>query len=276
MSRGAPARTEVRGDPLALLSRRVLVVVAAWLVACSVAAWLVVTREAAEPGMVDGLAVVGTRMSMPVAAPVFLATWVAMTVAMMFPTVIPLVAAHRIVARRRGDGLLPTVGLVAGYLLAWSLVGVVPLVALLGFRSLSEGAAESSWLPRLAGLALAVAGLYQFGRWKTACLRTCRSPMAFLARHDFGGGTRSAVRAGIAQGAYCIGCCWALMSVLLVVGLMNLVWMVALTLVFLAEKCWRHGWALPRVVGTALVVAGVAIAVHPPLLPALAGLSAGG
>lgn len=125
-------------------------------------------------------------------------------------------------------------------------------------------------------MTLTIAGLFQFSRWKTICLRTCRSPFAFLMEHDFGGGTRAAVRAGLVHGAYCLGCCWALMSVLLVVGLMNLVWMLALTLVFLAEKCWRRGWVLPRVVGTALVAVGVAVAIHPPLLQLISGVADGG
>jgi predicted metal-binding membrane protein len=177
------------------------------------------------------------------------------------------------VVRRRGEGIASTVALVGGYLLAWSMAGLVPLAALVVFRSLSDSAGDSRWLPLVAGLALVIGGAYQFTRWKTVCLRTCRSPFAFLMEHDFGGGSRAAVRAGIVQGGYCLGCCWALMSVLLVVGLMNLVWMIALTLVFLAEKCLRHGWVLPRVVGTALVAIGVAVAVDPSLLQIISGVA---
>ena len=266
-----------QGDPLASLSRQIIVAVTAWLLACAAVAWVLVARQAdTMSGMVSGLAQVGTRMPMTVAAPAFLAMWVGMMVAMMFPTAVPLVAAHHVVVRRRGEGIMPTVAFVAGYLLAWSAAGLLPLAALLVFRRLSGAAGDSRWLPILAGLTLTIAGLYQFSRWKTICLRTCRSPFAFLMEHDFGGGTRAAVRAGLVHGAYCLGCCWALMSVLLVVGLMNLVWMLALTLVFLAEKCWRRGWVLPRVVGTALVAVGVAVAIHPPLLQLISGVTDGG
>ncbi|WP_127126984.1 DUF2182 domain-containing protein [Georgenia sp. SYP-B2076] len=273
----ATGATSVRGDPLATLSRRIVVVVACWLVACAALAWLLVARQSgAMDGMVSGLAQVGTAMPMPVAAPLFLAMWVGMMVAMMFPTVVPLVAAHRMVVRRRGEGVVPTLALVAGYLLVWAVAGLVPLAALVAFRAIAVPAEGATWLPLVAGATLIVAGLYQFSRWKTICLGACRSPFAFLVQHDFGGGTRAALRAGVAQGAYCLGCCWALMAVLLVVGLMNLVWMAGLALVFLAEKVWRRGWALPRVVGTALVVIGLAVMAYPPLLHLIAGVAEGG
>ena len=77
---------------------------------------------------------------------------------------------------------------------------------------------------------------------------------------------RSALLAGISHGAYCLGCCWALMSVLLVVGLMNLAWMAGLFLLFFVEKNWRHGLAMARVAGAALVALGIAVAARPPLL----------
>lgn len=89
--------------------------------------------------------------------------------------------------------------------------------------------------------------------------------------HDFGRGSRGAVVAGLSHGAYCLGCCWALMAVLLVVGLMNLTWMALLTVIFLAEKNWSHGVRLSRAVGVAMVVLGVTIAVDPALLQALSG-----
>ncbi|MFC7447032.1 DUF2182 domain-containing protein [Rhodococcus daqingensis] len=265
-----------QSDPIASLSHRVLAVVAVWLLACAAVGWVLVARDAADMrGMVSGLAEVGTGMPMPIGIPAFLAMWVAMMIAMMFPTAVPLVAAHHVVVRRRGEGITPTVALVGGYLLAWAVAGLVPLTALTGFRQLADSAGDSRWLPVVAGLALVLAGAYQFTRWKSVCLRTCRSPFAFLVEHDFGGGSRAAARAGIVQGGYCLGCCWALMSVLLVVGLMNLVWMIALTLVFLAEKCLRRGWLVPRVIGTSLVVIGLAIMAYPSLLQLISGVAAG-
>ena len=154
-----------QGDPLASLSRQIIVAVTAWLLGCAAVAWVLVARQAdTMSGMVSGLAQVGTRMPMTVAAPAFLAMWVGMMVAMMFPTAVPLVAAHHVVVRRRGEGIMPTVAFVAGYLLAWSAAGLLPLAALLVFRRLSGAAGDSRWLPFLAGLTLTIAGLYQFSR----------------------------------------------------------------------------------------------------------------
>jgi predicted metal-binding membrane protein len=258
------------------LSRRVVAFVTVWLTLVAVLAWVVTARQASSmSGMVSGLAELATPSPMAVTAGSFLATWVGMTTAMMFPTAVPMVAAHRMVARRRGDGPGSTVAFVLGYLLAWTAVGVFPLLALVWFRSLSGMAADSQWLAAAAGLAVAATGAYQFSGWKSVCLRHCRSPLAFLMTHDFGGGATSAVRAGVVHGGYCLGCCWAAMSLLLVVGLMNLVWMAGLTLLFLAEKCWRHGVGLTRLVGAALIVLGLLVVLEPGVLTALAGTGSG-
>ncbi|MDP9319065.1 MAG: DUF2182 domain-containing protein [Actinomycetota bacterium] len=247
-----------------------------WLLACAVVAWVVTARQSAEmAGMASGLAQVGVAAPVGVTTPAFMAMWVGMSAAMMFPTVVPMVAAHRFVTRRRGGGPLATVVFVLGYLTAWTAAGVLPLTALLGFRHLSATVGDGRWLATMAGLAVTATGVYQFTGWKAVCLRTCRSPMAFVMSHDFSGGANSAVRAGLVYGSYCLGCCWALMSLLLVVGLMNLVWMGALALVFLAEKCWSRGVGLTRIVGVALIALGVLIVVEPAVLDALAGIDTG-
>jgi predicted metal-binding membrane protein len=218
-----------------------------------------------------GLAQVGIRMPGPMTAPIFMAMWLTMMVAMMFPTIAPMVLAHRLVVRHRGEGVRPTVAFMLGYLAVWTAVGVVPLVAFLAFRGLPDTAFVREWLPRLSGLVLLVAGIYQFTPWKGACLRACRTPLGFIMTHDFGSGSPGAFKAGLSHGAYCLGCCWALMAVLVVVGLMNLIWMVAIALVFLAEKNWSHGVALNRVAGTAVALLGCAVLVDPNLLVMVGG-----
>lgn len=255
-----------------IFSRRVTLVVVGWLVALSAVAWLSTVRRASSMAdMVSGLGQVGARMPNDMTVLVFLGMWVGMMVAMMFPTVAPIVLMHRMVAKRRGDGELPTLVFVLGYLLVWAAIGVLPLLAFLGFRNLSADASGSRWLPTLAGGILVASGTYQFTRWKALCLKACRSPLGFLMTHDFGGGARSAFRTGVSHGAYCLGCCWALMAVLVVVGLMNLVWMAALTLIFLAEKTWRHGVGLTTIVGAALIALGIAVIADPGFLVTLAG-----
>jgi predicted metal-binding membrane protein len=241
------------------------------LLGLAAVAWVITARAAVGMGsMVSGLGQVGSRMPNEIGAPLFMAMWLAMMVAMMLPTVAPMVLAHRMVVSRRGEGWLPTVAFGAGYLAVWGAIGVVPLLAFLGFRGLMDPA--PGWVAPLAGLALIVAGAYQFTPWKGACLKACRSPLNFILTHDFGRGSRGALLAGASHGAWCLGCCWALMSVLVVVGLMNLVWMVALALVFLAEKNWSHGVAVSRAAGAAVGLLGVGVLVQPWVLGQMAAV----
>lgn len=250
-----------------VLERRATIVIAGVLLLLGAVAWsLTVQRAEGMAGMVQGFAQIGGEAAFDMAAPVFLTMWVTMMVAMMFPTVAPIVLLHRLVVRRRGGGAAPTVLFVGGYLLVWAMIGVVPLAVLFAARSVTV---DAPVIHRVSGAVLVLAGGYQFTRWKQLCLRTCRTPLTFLATHDFGVGLRGAVRAGVTHGAYCLGCCWALMAVLFTVGLMNLAWMAALSVVFLAEKNWRHGTALINVVGTACIAIGLGVIVHPALLSAL-------
>ena len=249
------------------LERRATVATAGVLLGLAAVAWgLTVDRSEEMAGMAQGLAQVGADMSFDMSAAVFLAMWVTMMVAMMFPTIAPIVLLHRMVMRRHGRGLAPTASFAGGYLLVWSASGLVPLGVLTAFR---EYADDTRWVVRASGAVLVLAGAYQFTRWKSVCLGVCRSPLTFLATHDFGHGVRGALRAGVTHGAYCLGCCWALMSVLLVVGLMNLTWMAAIAAVFLAEKNWKHGVTLTKIAGSAVLVLGFAVLVHPTLLSSL-------
>lgn len=269
----ADGRPDTPRSAYAVLERRATLATAVVLLGLAAAGWWQTVERSRDMGdMVQGLAQVGSAMPFDMAAPLFLAMWTSMMVAMMFPTVAPIVLLHRMVVRKQGGRLAPTVEFGAGYLLVWSAFGVVPLALLVGFREVSDG---STWVPRVGGLVLAVAGGYQFTRWKQACLRACRSPLTFLATHDFGRGPLAALRAGASHGAYCLGCCWALMTVLFVVGLMNLVWMAAIAVVFLAEKNWQHGPRLTAAVGTALVAFGVAVLARPGLLAAVTDDGAG-
>ena len=256
-----------------LLPRPLTAGIVAWLTGLAALAWVATVRQTGSMSdMVSGLGQVGGRLPNDMAVPVFLGMWVGMMVAMMFPTVVPMVLAHRLVVRRRREGAAPTVAFVGGYLAVWAVIGLVPLLAFLGFRNLASDAGDSRWLPAVAGTVLLTAGVYQFTAWKALCLRACRTPLTFVLHHDFGGGARSAFRAGLSHGAYCVGCCWALMAVLVVVGLMNLAWMALLALVFLAEKHWHHAVGLTRVVGVTLVLLGLAVIANPSLLPTISGV----
>jgi len=232
--------------------------------------WRAVDYSHDMSAMVQGVAQVGRDMPFDMSVGLFLSMWVAMMVAMMFPTIAPIVLLHRSVVMKRGQGQLPTVAFVAGYLAVWALIGFVPLAVLIGFRHIVQ---ESAWVSRAGGGVLLVAGVYQYSHWKATCLKACRSPLSFLMTHDFGSGSKGAFKVGVSHGLYCLGCCWALMAVLFVVGLMNLAWMAGIAIVFLAEKNWRHGVGLSYIVGAGVTTLGIAILIHPSLLTTVAHTS---
>jgi predicted metal-binding membrane protein len=250
------------------LERRATLTTVGILLALAALAWWSTLGNARDmTSMVQGFAQVGTAMPFDMSAALFMSMWITMMVAMMFPTIAPIVLLHRMVLRKRGEGLLPTVVFAGGYLVVWTAVGLLPLTVLIGFRHLSD---DSMWVDRAGGVVLVVAGGYQFTRWKDTCVRACRSPLTFLATHNFGTGARGAFRAGASHGLYCLGCCWALMAVLLVVGLMNLAWMAGIAAIFLAEKNWRHGIGLSKLVGVTVLAFGVGVLAHPTLLGSVA------
>ena len=266
-----PAQDTPRGA-FSVLSWRVNAAVVAVLVVLSALAWRATIDDAeAMRMMAMGLGHIGVLMPGMMSASWFLAMWATMMAAMMLPAVAPMALAHRAVARKRGEGVLPTVAFVAAYFAVWAVVGVVPFVIYAAFMQVSEEAAHSRWLPALAGAILVAAGAYQFTGWKSVCLDKCKSPFAFIIEHDFDGGVASALRAGAAHGAYCVGCCLPLFAVLLVVGLMNLLWMVAMFMIVLVERNWKHGLAVARAAGVALVVLGLAMAAWPSVLFVVSG-----
>jgi predicted metal-binding membrane protein len=244
------------------LPRPVTTAIIAALIACAAAAWLLTAQQSASMAGMGAMAMLGAGL--------FLVIWVVMMVAMMFPSITPMVLTHARIVRSRGEGTLPTIVFVAGFLVVWSGAGLIPLgiIQLLGS---SVAAPINAWLPRLGGAVVLVAGVYQFTPLKEACLRTCRSPLGFILTHDFGGGRPAAARAGISHGLYCFGCCWAIMAVLAVIGLMNLAWMAVFAVLFFLEKNWRHGVMLSRISGAACVVLGLAIIVQPEVLHLVRG-----
>lgn len=230
------------------LPPRVAAAIVAALLLCAAIAWIVTFDQAGSMGM-GGVEMMGAGL--------FLVTWVVMMVAMMFPSVAPMVLAYASVSRTRGDGYIPTAAFVAGYLLVWTAAGIVPLAFLQGASALWM--TPPLWLARAGAAAIVVAGVYQFTPFKNACLRACRTPLGFVLTHDFGRGIPSALRAGASHGLYCLGCCWALMVVLAVIGLMNVAWMAVIAAIFFVEKNVRWGDWLPKVVGVACVVGGLVL-----------------
>lgn len=247
---------------MAVLPRRLATVIVVALLACAAAAWVITIQQSASMDGMGGVAMLGAGL--------FMVTWLVMMVAMMFPSVAPMVLAHASVVRSRGEGAAPSVLFVAGYLVVWAAAGLVPLAAI-QFITSPAAAPIGGWLPRLGGAVVLLAGVYQLTPLKDVCLRACRSPLGFMLSHDFGGGAPAAARAGMSHGLYCLGCCWALMAVLAVLGLMNVAWMAAFAVVFFLEKNWRYGVQLSRIVGAACIVGGLAVIASPDVLHMLGG-----
>ena len=199
----------------------------------------------------------------------FLAMWTTMVAAMMLPTIVPMVLSHHAVALRRGQSALSTLAFVTGYMLIWSAIGIAMWLAYQVFAQWGDDAAQSQWLSTLAGATLYLAGSYQGTRWKQRCADMCRTPLTFVVIHHSYRGVRDALRAGVVHGGYCLGCCWAAMIVLVVVGLTNLLGMAILFVLFLVEKNWEHGRAVAYVAGIGMMTLGVAVLGYPPLLTAI-------
>ena len=186
-----------------------------------------------------------------------------MMIAMMAPSAAPTILLyarvhrHSIVQGQVQDKLAPTGAFTAGYLLIW--LGFSILAATLHWMMESSGivsnmGSRSQWLS--AGVLIA-AGAYQFSPLKAACLSHCRSPAEFLSRH-WRPRALGALRLGAMHGAYCVGCCWALMTLLFVGGAMNLVWIAALSFLVLVEKLMPPGRWVGRGVGLVLIGWGIA------------------
>ena len=201
---------------------------------------------------------------------VFVGAWTLMLVAMMLPTTLPLLALFHSFVRERPSPARLTGMVVAGYLLIWTMFG---LVALAANRLVHDAVGQSAWLGAHvwgigAGTVLA-AGLYQFTPLKHKCLEKCRSPLSFVMQHWHGGrGHEEAFRLGIHHGLFCIGCCWSLMLLMLAVGVGNLAWMLVLGAVMAVEKNMPWGRRLSAPLGAILIGAALVVATIHTTFPA--------
>lgn len=189
---------------------------------------------------------------------VVIAMWWVMMIAMMTPSAAPLVLLYGIVLRRHEgnsqNAYLASLLLLAGYLgvwLAFAIAAAAAQKALQPTGSLSEMMLWSR-SATLSATILAVAGLYQFSSLKHACLAQCRSPVRFLTEH-WRPGRFGSLLLGVRHGAYCVGCCWALMALLFVGGVMNLTWITLLASLVLVEKLAPAGASIGKLSGCVLI-----------------------
>jgi predicted metal-binding membrane protein len=235
------------------------------LLAVAAAAWVHVVWMA----VTDHMAGMEMAMMPSVAgALAYTAAWGVMMTAMMLPSALPMIALYA--ATRRGAGAPGAAGLPVAlftmiYLGLWAVTGVPMYLSSLALSAVdADGRAYAT-----AGMLL-LAGVFQLSSLKQACLRRCRSPLGFFLGH-WRGGWRGGARIAWAHAAYCLGCCWALMVVLVWAGAMGLVWVLLVSAVVAAEKLLPGGEWIARATGLALLLLGAAVAAQPGLAGALRG-----
>ncbi|ASY64947.1 hypothetical protein SJ05684_c35320 [Sinorhizobium sojae CCBAU 05684] len=196
-----------------------------------------------------------------VEAGVMATMWIVMMVGMMLPSATPMILLYAHVGRhslRQGKPFASTGFFAGGYLLTWT---GFALAATLG-QWLIEGTlltpALASASRVFSGIVLMAAGLYQWTPLKDVCLSQCQAPIVFIQTHGgFRRDPRGAVALGFRHGLYCVGCCWALMALLFVGGIMNVLWIAAIAAFVLIEKLVHAGRVLPRATGAVLIAAGL-------------------
>ena len=258
--------------PLEALLKRDRTVVAVSLVAVTALAWTYLLYLASRmSGMEMGGMEMSTNMALPqmdawgpVELLLMFVMWSVMMVAMMIPSAVPLILVFTKInrtRREREDSALPTATFVSGYLLVWTGLSALATLMQWGLHDaglLSPMMKSSSSL--VSGTLLIAAGVYQWTPWKRACLIHCRSPLHFIIS-EWRSGALGALRMGSRHGVYCVGCCWALMAVLFVAGIMNLLWVAAVAAFVLAEKLIPSGELIGRSAGIVLILVGLGLLV---------------
>ncbi|MFV8835658.1 DUF2182 domain-containing protein [Aquisalimonas sp.] len=207
-------------------------------------------------------------MSVLASLGLLLLAWQVHIAAMMLPSSLPMMRLFARTAARQPHPRTAHAAFIGGYLLIWTGFG---LAALTTHNAAMADVHHWHWLIHrpelLTGGALVVAGAFQFSRLKHACLRHCRHPGAFLMAH-YRRGRLAALTLGLRHGLFCFGCCWALMLVMVVVGIANLAWMAPLALLMLYEKTGRFGDRVVKPVGVGLIALGVLKLLAPEWIPA--------
>jgi predicted metal-binding membrane protein len=258
----------VPASTLELLLRRDRHLVVAGLVLVAALSWLYMFRLAFQ--MSDmAMSTTGAEMAMPqmqswglVDFVLMFVMWAVMMVAMMVPSAAPMVLLYARLNRKRREReapYAPTALFLGGYLLAWTGFSAVATFAqwvLHNAALLTPMGMTTSAI--LGGALLVSAGLFQLTPLKKACLVHCRSPLHFFMQ-EWREGSWGALSMGVRHGVYCVGCCWVLMALLFVAGVMNLLWVAAITIFVLVERVMPNGDLVGRVAGVVLIGAGLTV-----------------
>lgn len=247
-------------DPV-LIRDRTTVLTSAILLLVAAAAWIFVVLSS---GHGEDMA-----MAMPMSISgglVFMTCWAVMMTAMMLPSALPMIALYGAMQRgavAAGTKGVPVAVFTLVYLGLWAATGLPVYFA----HTFLAGLAGSTLAYAIA-VVLVAAGVYQLSPLKQVCLRVCRSPLGFVLGH-WRAGRRGSLALGWSHALYCLGCCWALMLVLIVAGAMGLPWVLLITAVVAAEKLLPGGQWIARIAGGALLLLGVTAALRPDLVSAL-------
>ncbi len=249
------AETVLRRDRIVVLSCLALIVALAWAYVSSLASEMQnveMTPEMAMPQMQQAWGVTGFALTFVM--------WTVMMVAMMTPSAAPMILMFAGVNRRRQKQhvpYVPTSVFLVGYLVVWAAFSILATTAQWGLHAASLlSPMMVSTTPVLGGILLLVAGIYQWTPLKHACLSKCRSPLGFVL-NEWREGRWGAFLMGLKHGSYCTGCCWSLMALLFVAGVMNLLWVAAIAGFILLEKMAPAGQRMGQAAGVLLAGWGV-------------------
>ena len=245
----------------------VLAIVLAWVSLVSMS----MTGESAGMTPTDSMSAMASPIVWTASyATMVFAMWAVMMVAMMLPSAAPMILLYARVAgqaSQEGSVLAPTFVFAGTYLALWALFALAATGAqwaLSGYHLLSD-VTMAVGDRRVGGALLIGAGLYQLTPLKRVCLSNCRSPIFFLTTH-WRAGIGGAIRLGIAHGAYCIGCCWLLMTLLFFGGVMNLAWVAAIAVIVLVEKAIAVGDRAGQIAGGLAILAGTVSILAPTVI----------
>jgi predicted metal-binding membrane protein len=237
------------------------------LLSLSAAAWAILIWRSGETG--DDMS-----LTMGMSAPVFIALWIVMMVAIMYPTASPMIMAFaRIHSDRkaRGQPFVSTWVFAGAYILLWSSTGLLAYgLALAGDALADESSFVMDNAARIGGALLIAAGLYQLTPLKEICASKCRTPMSFLM-NSWREGLGGSFLMGIEHGGYCLGCCWLLFLILFPLGMMSIGVLALITLLIFAEKVFPLARRISLAAGLALIVYGGVVLFVPDALPTAMG-----
>jgi predicted metal-binding membrane protein len=253
---GEGTKTLLRRDRIIVLSGLAIIVALAWAYVSSLASDMQNMETVTEMAMPRMQAWGARDLSLTYAM------WAVMMVAMMTPSAAPMILMFAGINRRRREQqvpYVPTSVFLVGYLVVWAAFSVLATGAQWGLHAVSLlSPMMVSTSPVLGGTLLLIAGIYQWTPLKHACLSKCRSPLGFVL-NEWREGRRGAFLMGLKHGSYCTGCCWALMALLFVAGVMNLLWVAAIAGFILLEKMGPAGQRVGQAAGALMLAGGIVL-----------------